>query len=544
MEVTRENFKEVLPRVLQEIERCSFCSVDFELTGLHPSFSPLDAISPFDDIEDRYTKLRKSAQSFQPIQFGLSLFVSTGENSYDASVYNFYIFPRPFGGQNGKVFLVEASSVEFLCNAGGGMDFNKVFRQGISYILGREEKFYMERLEKNLERQQRRKQTPRQEVKISDARDTAFVAHSLNIVEEWLKKGPGPTDVLHFDPCNSYLRRLLYQEVEKRFGEALLLQTEKNPLHMTVRVVTAEQRLEQESNTSAQKMDEIREAAGFRRVVDALRESKKLIVGHNMFLDVLHLYHHFVDPLPESCVKFKKGVQEHFPNLLDTKFFANHCPPFEGVFSATNLGDLYQATKEAPFGHVTVELTDERGHYSGAHSELGHEAGFDAYITGSVFLQLSCKYLETRGVRGSDEFPHYHPALQPFSNCFFLMRSKLLFDTKSLENVSPEVENAFIVTDFDASCTTSDVKDFFPAVQRVHWLDETSAIVTVPPAVLDKIEIGANNDRTIKPFSERKCGEKRKREDEDDMDLEEGEIRESKRQKTSESESGFSCAIC
>jgi poly(A)-specific ribonuclease len=58
---------------------------------------------------------------------------------------------------------------------------------------------------------------------------------------------------------------------------------------------------------------EIDIALGFRKVMDAISASKKTIVGHNFFLDLLHLVHQFIAPLPSKVEDFKTVVHELFP---------------------------------------------------------------------------------------------------------------------------------------------------------------------------------------------------------------------------------------
>ena len=47
------------------------------------------------------------------------------------------------------------------------------------------------------------------------------------------------------------------------------------------------------------------EAVGFCKVIHKISESKKIVVGHNMFLDILYTLQQFVAPLPEDYDEFK-----------------------------------------------------------------------------------------------------------------------------------------------------------------------------------------------------------------------------------------------
>lgn len=59
--------------------------------------------------------------------------------------------------------------------------------------------------------------------------------------------------------------------------------------------------------------NDCKNAIGFRRVIDMISESKKMIVGHNMLLDVCHVIGQFVQPLPDTLAEFKKITHSLFP---------------------------------------------------------------------------------------------------------------------------------------------------------------------------------------------------------------------------------------
>jgi poly(A)-specific ribonuclease len=68
MEVTRSNFKEVLPVISKAIEDSSFIAIDAEFTGLTARKRENDY---FDTCEERYQKLINGAKDFTIVQFGI-----------------------------------------------------------------------------------------------------------------------------------------------------------------------------------------------------------------------------------------------------------------------------------------------------------------------------------------------------------------------------------------------------------------------------------------------------------------------------------------
>lgn len=91
---------------------------------------------------------------------------------------------------------------------------------------------------------------------------------------------------------------------------------------------------------------ERKEAVGFRKVIDLISQSKKPMVGHNVFLDLCHMVNQFIAPLPQDVKDFKEMVHRRFPrwvswlarvrhhvlflidtqSVIDTKYLAAQAP--------------------------------------------------------------------------------------------------------------------------------------------------------------------------------------------------------------------------
>ena len=87
----------------------------------------------FDSGNQRYEKLRESAQSSVLSQIGLAIFTQDRNTlNYEVETYNFYLCPQSCGSQD-KRFLCQASSFEFL--ARHKFDFNKVCKGPFIYYV-------------------------------------------------------------------------------------------------------------------------------------------------------------------------------------------------------------------------------------------------------------------------------------------------------------------------------------------------------------------------------------------------------------------------
>lgn len=143
MDVTNENFIELLPEILETIKQCDFIAIDTELSGLMRERS----INRFDLPEERFAQAVKSSRGYFIMQFGLSCFSRDSSlRSYTNRTYNFYIFPQAHEGLGdvNRTFALQAHAIQFLTEH--GFDFNKLFKHGVSYLTFEEKKKFMTQL--------------------------------------------------------------------------------------------------------------------------------------------------------------------------------------------------------------------------------------------------------------------------------------------------------------------------------------------------------------------------------------------------------------
>jgi len=149
----------------------------------------------------------------------------------------------------------------------------------------------------------------------------------------------------------------------------------------------------------------IKAAVGFRHVIDLLSSEQKLIVGHNCFLDIAHIYSKFLGPLPSTAEEYVSSVNKHFPYIIDTKILLNandiHLPMMKK--SGTSLSKAFallcpeiasrvQGLGSGPKPRVKVEVQVDDMRSSNWNSGAKHEAGYDAFMTGCIFAQ-ACSHL-------------------------------------------------------------------------------------------------------------------------------------------------------
>lgn len=467
MEVTCLNFQDVLSELDNVLPKATFLSIDGEFTGLN---SGPDA-GPFDTPAQYYSKLRAGSMDFLLVQFGLSVFTHDSEtNKYSQQSYNFYVFPKPMNRVAPDCrFMCQASSIAFLSNQ--DFDFNKLFKYGIPYLNAGDEEKLVTRLE---ERQKIREENNQEIIPISD-NDKPQVEEICSTIENFLASD---AKELIIQRCNAFMRRLVYQEARIRWPNKIRLENKiENTWNciLVQRAGTEEEEKEKDSQKREKEKLEIAEAVGLSNLLKKIADSGKILVGHNMLLDLCHIVHQFFTPLPKEYLEFKTLIHNLFPRLLDTKVICQS-QQFRDLVSSSNLNVLLDIVSKSPFSIPDVIPVEGRS-YS-ISTEKSHEAGYDAYITGLCFIALS-NYLGTLERSENSTVLATSPLLNPFHNKVPIARLKD-FPYVNLvgKDPNPSRDHVFHIT-FPKEWKHSDISQLFSPFGGgyISWLSDTSAYV-------------------------------------------------------------------
>ncbi|CAG7821921.1 unnamed protein product [Allacma fusca] len=150
---------------------------------------------------------------------------------------------------------------------------------------------------------------------------------------------------------------------------------------------------------------------GFSRIIQAISASRKIIVGHNAYVDFFLTYQEFCTDLPETYEEFKVNIVKIFPQIVDTKRLAHAIK--DHFFSATDnpdtLFDTALLTDTNLFAlHFNTQMKEKfspkiipseeyktvleqaaKRRIESIPDNLCHDAAFDACVTGCVFIQLA-----------------------------------------------------------------------------------------------------------------------------------------------------------
>lgn len=158
---------------------------------------------------------------------------------------------------------------------------------------------------------------------------------------------------------------------------------------------------------------------GFTKVIRLLIQSKKPLIGHNCLTDLLLIYEKFVRPLPDKLSEFKAIIHDLFPVVIDTKVLIREnrksLRELDIDFPSTALQSLYlslksSATKLSALNPPTIVIHHNSPKYDRA--EHLHEAGYDSYIAGFIFIKLSHMIAVRKLGRASSPLITFHDYLQ------------------------------------------------------------------------------------------------------------------------------------
>ena len=273
------------------------------------------------------------------------------------------------------------------------MDLNFWVDNGISYMNKQKEEIFMEREKRRI----RSKPIKKEDYNIYDSE---FLKTQYNRIKEWQKNNIQTTTNEPLFICSKRMKhlKLVMDNFSKNDEFKLLLfKMTNNEQNYRCVKITSYQNLEEKKQSID---DALTTKVGISKIIQLLGGYNKPIVGHNCFMDFVFLFQKCINPLPDTVKSFKNQLitffgknafveneevneNDEFPIIFDTKILCHQNDEVKRIISKnTSLVGLFDLTKTWYDIH---ELWEEK--------ELTHHAGYDAYMTGVVFINLIRKLM-------------------------------------------------------------------------------------------------------------------------------------------------------
>lgn len=165
-------------------------------------------------------------------------------------------------------------------------------------------------------------------------------------------------------------------------------------------------------------------------------------------MDLLFMYEKFYEPLPETIGEFKRKINELLPVIYDTKHISFECKrlnkTMKEMYESTILENLYisinrEVAKKCSLYMPNIKPSINAASYASLRKP--HEAGYDAFMCGTVFLKLAhtLAHLDTKNNYNSraNNMNDYFLIVKPFESKVKLVKSSVDFVNFSGQDPKP-----------------------------------------------------------------------------------------------------------
>ena len=453
MDVSGQNFWSLIPTILDDVQNALFVAFDLELSGIPTRQSHRSPQEPgLPTLEARYAETKRAAEKFHILQLGLTFVLadSAAPGSFVLKSYNIFVNPLPQDRMwVEREFTFHSSAVKFLRQQNFNLDAPLIL--GVPYLSRTEESISRQRWEDYKSSAEFTLDTI---LRNEDQPSIAFMQQVRDDIDAWIDdKTPSKPDYVNIAPSgfesdphakglSSFQRRLVHQLTQREypqlktvsrpggFVQILDRNDEKGKEAQEARNESYERRLTiagglrwpiealargDLSAVSSKVIPAPRDDLGptreaFDVLRNVLREKKTILVGHNVFMDLMFLYAGFFQPLPPTVSEFSEEISKSFPNIVDTKYLATH-HSLNVSLEKSSLEELSHQLRHMSSPRIVIHPDHAR--YM-VHKPL-HEAGYDSMLTATIMIRLSAKlqsegkWVDVRPLHISDDEAYLTP---------------------------------------------------------------------------------------------------------------------------------------
>jgi poly(A)-specific ribonuclease len=481
MEITSDNYLEKESEIISDIQKCDFLSFDLEMTGIATGSRHF-----LDSPSERYLKHKISAEKFRIIQLGLVPWFRKTDSSdkskisYEAKPYNIYVFP----GKEVEHMNIFCEVSALIFNSKHGMNFNTWIYKGVNYLNSKQ---YTNLVMRSKDRNFNSATYFDKNRNIYKTEDI----QTYNIFEEKFNEFFNDKTKTNTDNVFKYKKLpnfMVFHLLSKLSGEErnqIYIEIERNEDNnqgedkLVIKKVTKEEKQKLIAEDNQKKLKEMEKAKGVKNIWDEIIKNKKILIGHNLSIDILFCFSHFGDSLPDDYDAFKKIVNTSFGGLYDTKYLYNNFASKEDTKYDSSLESIYEKLSSQFKGSVNISIPKEFTNYIEKMKNKSdmdyHQADFDAFITGLAFCYIFNNYIDNN--KEKDKLLEYYNY-----KVFFMKTFYKCFDLKNVEEfIEPKtipycLRSLTKTCDFDLEKIIND-KKLFSLIKEKIYIENTNAML-------------------------------------------------------------------
>ena len=432
MEITLDNYEIKEKEILEDIQKCDFISFDLEMTGIavnHRHF--------LDSPNERYQKHKYSAEKYKIIQLGLVPWFKKFDNdnkiSYQAKPYNIYLFPsKDFSYlSNSPNINCEISALVF--NSKHGMNFNTWINKGINYLNSRQ---YTNLVFKNKDNNIN-KYIPGTKKKIYFKKGDEIIYNEFEkkFLEFYNENNKAGSQFEYRKLPFFFLMNFINNIKTEILNNIYIIIDDIND-KLYIKIVTPEEKNKLLQEDNKKYFEELEKSKGVKKIWDEIIKHQKIIIGHNLSIDILFCYSHLGETLPDDYLDFKNMAKTSFKGLYDTKVLYNNLAPKEDTKYDSSLDAIYEKLFKKYQNSIDVNIPEGFNDYINSEKKrmnetdqnsniYFHQADFDAFITGLVFCYITNNFIDQKNLE--NDLQKYNWKIffmKSFYKCFDLQKNE------------------------------------------------------------------------------------------------------------------------
>lgn len=413
------------------------------------------------------------------------------------------------------------------------MNYNEWIYKGITYCSKEQFERHREKIQPKENQENGTKSDDnnkqQQHITLTKESDIEFIQSELKHLNEWLEdESKSHETIFECKDANSFLRRALREHISTlpQCSGLIVQSTPKKDnaykMDMIVLRLSEDEKTKRQQKLDQEKFVEFEQKTGVTRLFQAILEHQIPLIGHNCLFDILFMFQSF-DHLPMTYNDFKTYLHAKVPVIYDTKYLVSSATYRDALVQTvahvketeaqtqnqseasqdsaevkkvvarftegTHLGELYsvlqkeeavqKANHKSECGEFAPLISFAPGFErykpleNGDDPACAHEAGYDAYMTGFVFLHLHAQ-------KSLLDFQ-----TNPLCNRVNMFRSLYRLNLCGDDELVNEDQIILYVKDFAPEWNNQSVQAFFEELQqknvekplRVQWIDGTQLLV-------------------------------------------------------------------